>query len=410
MSSERFLNKLDSLDHISAVDIKSYNGLRINMEFNCEYHGNFTCYPVSIFNSYNGCKKCGSKKKGDEFIVKAKQLHGDKYSYNVADYVCSRNFMPIFCNIHNKVFYQRPSAHLQGQGCALCGGEGRTITKTSTGLDKFLTKAKYKFGENYDYSLVKYKNTKTAVTIVCPIHGKFDTTPNNHLYNSTTGCIHCDNTLLCTRKTEDFNTKLSKLRPNKFDTSEVFYVNNTTPVKLRCIEHDEWFYQTPLKMLDSTRNCSCGTCYKLSNNRWTIEAVSKIPDIKTKQGYVYTGDVENVEGVKLGVCEDLDIRLAVYQRDLKDYGLDFKYLFTEKCNYLEAFIIEEAIKRILRSERFREDTIKFGGYTEMFNVECKNTIPSLISLLIKEDLKSIKSSKDSNFVNIVDKYKRKYGK
>lgn len=408
--SEKFLDKLDSLDHISAVDIESYKGLRVNMEFNCKYHGNFTCYPTSIFNSYNGCKKCASKKKGEEFIIKAKRLHGDKYSYNVEDYVCSRTLMVMFCKTHQKSFYQRPSAHLQGQGCDICGNKNRTNTKTTKGLDKFLTKAKIKFNNTYDYGKVDYKTTKTPVIVICPVHGEFDIIPDNHLYNSDTGCIHCDKIKIETRKTEEFNIKLSKLRLNKFDTSEVSYVNNTTPVKLRCIEHDEWFYQTPLKMLDPSRNCSCNTCYKLSNNRWTIEAVAKIPNIETKSGYVYMGEVDTVQGVKLGVCEDLDHRLSVYQRDLRNYNLDFNYVFTEKSSYLEAFVIETAIKHILRSERFSEDNIKFGGYTEMFNNSHKKIIKNLILELRKEDLKTIKSDKDIKFINLITEYKRKYGK
>lgn len=408
--SNKLLNKLASLDHISAVDIDSYKGLRVNMEFNCKYHGNFTCYPDSIFNSYNGCKCCASKNKGYEFIVKAKQVHGDKYSYNLDDYVCSRTLMPIFCKTHKKIFHQRPSAHLQGQGCDLCGEESRVNTKTSKGLDKFLSEAKRRFGDTYSYNLVDYKTTKTPVTIICPVHGQFNIVPDNHLYNSETGCIYCDKSQLEIRKTEEFNSKLITLRPNKFDTSEVSYINNTTPVKLKCLEHDEWFYQTPLKMLDPSRNCSCNTCYKLSNNRWTIEAVAKIPNIETKSGYVYVGEVDTVQGVKLGVCEDLEHRLSVYQRDLRNYNLDFNYVFTEKSNYLEAFVIETAIKHILRSERFKEETIKFGGYTEMFNQGYKKVIKYLILELRKEDLKSIRSEKDVEFINLINKYKRKYGK
>jgi hypothetical protein len=40
--------------------------------------------------------------------------------------------------------------------------------------DEFIQIAVEKWGQKYDYSLVKYKNMRTKVTIGCEIHGVFD--------------------------------------------------------------------------------------------------------------------------------------------------------------------------------------------------------------------------------------------
>lgn len=41
----------------------------------------------------------------------------------------------------------------------------------------------------YDYSLVKYKNMVTKVDIICHTHGIFKQTPNNHLQGYK--CKYC---------------------------------------------------------------------------------------------------------------------------------------------------------------------------------------------------------------------------
>lgn len=58
----------------------------------------------------------------------------------------------------------------------------------------FITKSKEKFGEKYDYSKTEYKNSKSSVIIICPIHGEFTIIPNSHL-NSKTGCPKCSRSL-----------------------------------------------------------------------------------------------------------------------------------------------------------------------------------------------------------------------
>lgn len=46
---------------------------------------------------------------------------------------------------------------------------------------EFIRKAHKVHGERYDYSKVCYKETHTAVEIICPKHGVFEQTPAVHL-------------------------------------------------------------------------------------------------------------------------------------------------------------------------------------------------------------------------------------
>ncbi|HHP0494772.1 TPA: hypothetical protein ACRZ2U_005596, partial [Vibrio harveyi] len=46
---------------------------------------------------------------------------------------------------------------------------------------RFLQRAKQKYGDQYDYSEVKYVNLTTLVKVICPKHGAFHTSPKNFL-------------------------------------------------------------------------------------------------------------------------------------------------------------------------------------------------------------------------------------
>lgn len=47
--------------------------------------------------------------------------------------------------------------------------------------EDFVEKAKKVHGDKYDYSKIEYINTMTKVCFICPTHGEFWQTPNNHL-------------------------------------------------------------------------------------------------------------------------------------------------------------------------------------------------------------------------------------
>ena len=56
----------------------------------------------------------------EEFIRRARLVHGDKYDYSKVVYVNSTTDVCIICPIHGE-FWQRPAEHLRGKGCVKCG-------------------------------------------------------------------------------------------------------------------------------------------------------------------------------------------------------------------------------------------------------------------------------------------------
>ena len=75
-----------------------------------------------------------SKKSLTQLIVELKQIHGDKYGYelvNKENYKNVKSYIPVFCKRHNKVFNIAVSNHLyQKQGCPTCAAERRKISNT----------------------------------------------------------------------------------------------------------------------------------------------------------------------------------------------------------------------------------------------------------------------------------------
>ena len=55
--------------------------------------------------------------------------------------------------------------------------------------EEFITRAKLRHGDKYDYSLVDYKSSTEKVKIICPIHGVFEQAPVSHLRGC--GCCEC---------------------------------------------------------------------------------------------------------------------------------------------------------------------------------------------------------------------------
>ena len=189
----------------------------------------------------------------EEFIKKAKAVHGDKYDYSKVEYVNYRTRLLIICPKHGE-FWQRPDIHLQGKGCTKCGRE-RIGIASSKSKEQFLQEARRVHGDKYDYSKVKYVNYQTKVTIICPIHGEFTQTPTGHLQGN--GCPKCANDRTSLRMTtEEFIQKAKAIHGNKYDYSNVEYTHNNVEVCIICPEHGE-FLQKPRLHLSG---CGCPIC------------------------------------------------------------------------------------------------------------------------------------------------------
>ena len=179
----------------------------------------------------------------DEFIRRAREIHGDKYDYSKVEYINNRTKICIICPVHGE-FWQTPNRHLDGQGCPKCGIKKRSAKKTLT-TQKFINKAREIHGDKYDYSKVEYKNAKEKVCIICPKHGEFWQAPSCHL--NCNGCPECGK-IVCHKKTqlsqEEIIKRFEMVHNKQYDYSKVSYKGKHTKVCIICPVHGE-FWQTP---------------------------------------------------------------------------------------------------------------------------------------------------------------------
>ena len=171
----------------------------------------------------------------EEFIQKAKKIHGDKYDYSETEYVNSRTVVKIICPKHGP-FYTTPNQHLSGKrGCRFCGYEKISEIKGST-TKEFINKAKMIWGDRFNYSKVNYVNSSTKVCIIDENGNEFWQTPNNHLSGFNGSINKLD--------TESFIKRSLQVHGDKYDYSKVRYINAKSKVCIICPEHGE-FWQLP---------------------------------------------------------------------------------------------------------------------------------------------------------------------
>lgn len=128
--------------------------------------------------------------------------------------------------------------------------------------EEFIEQAQIIHNNKYNYSLVDYINSKVKVKIICPEHGIFEQTPNNHLKGQN--CPKCKGNYKS--NTEEFIGKAKKVHKDYYNYSNVNYVNNKTLVEIICPKHGS-FWQKPNDHLDGHGCSKCGN----ENNSYSKE-------------------------------------------------------------------------------------------------------------------------------------------
>lgn len=212
----------------------------------CRIHGDF----LQSWSDHllgHGCATCSKNKKMNsiEFIKKANIIHNNKYDYDLVLYEKSHKMVSIICKIHG-VFFQSPTNHLSGQGCAACA----KVKPLDTNI--FIKKSKNIYSTKYSYEKTSYINSSIKLTIKCKLHGYFDKYPLDFLKGS--GCQHCSNKAKLDNLT--FISKSNIIHDNKYNYDLVSIINNHSKVKILCSKHGI-FEQSPSAHL---RGSECPKC------------------------------------------------------------------------------------------------------------------------------------------------------
>jgi len=178
----------------------------------------------------------------EEFVEKAKAVHGCNYDYSLVKYISLETTIKIICYKCNKIINQNPTSHLRGSGCKLCSmnkvGEQKRLSQ-----DDFVRVAKNIHGNLYDYTNTKYIKNRGKIKIFCNnCNDYFHQIAANHLAGS--GCGKCYNKQRRSNF-ESFKEKAIKIHSNEYNYPKGSYTTNHDKISIVHIKCGFEFFQTP---------------------------------------------------------------------------------------------------------------------------------------------------------------------
>jgi hypothetical protein len=221
----------------------NYTNIKTKVIIICPTHGEYLQEP-RLHLSSKGCRQCYKKYTNKkDFIKKANEVHENKYDYSKVSYGSIDEKIIIMCKKHNEEFIQSGSKHLNGQKCPRCSN---SVMNTKY----FIEKATEIHNNKYDYSKTIYEKTDKKIIIICKKHNcEFMQRANNHLNGNS--CPRCSKSFM---NTEYFIEKATKVHNNKYDYSEVDYINDKTKVAIKCKNHGI-YEMNPSKHLSGKGGC-----------------------------------------------------------------------------------------------------------------------------------------------------------
>lgn len=214
--------------------------------------------------------------KKEDFIQKAKVVHGDKYDYSKVIYANNKTKVCIICPDHGE-FWQTPDKHVNSkQGCPKCRGFYRTT-------DEFIELAKRRFKEELTFEKTEYKGSNIKVCVTCKRHGDFYITPHMLLHGQ--GCPMCGRDRIGKAHSDTQEAFMIKVRDKgllkKYDFSNTIYRKSNKKIQIYCKEKDKYgrehgvFYITPNDLLIGHWCPKCANVYRRTQDE-LIDEYKKI--------------------------------------------------------------------------------------------------------------------------------------
>jgi hypothetical protein len=259
-----------------------------------------------------------TQKRFELFKERAIEIHGNKFDYSQSIFINQKLPIKIICTEHGE-FYQCPDKHISknAKGCVKCWNVIRkglkrvnTFKKPNATKEYFLAKADKKFKKQFKYDLSAYKGiTKGKITITCPLHGLFYTTPLNHLQSST-GCYQCGLIQKNQSKTVDYEKtiqELESLYSGKYHYPEYnkeTYKTRKSVIDIICKKHG-LFRKKVQKHLSGQGCFHCRVDEMIDTNilvgGYSEKLFADKPEIKNESAILYYLEINNGQFYKIGI-------------------------------------------------------------------------------------------------------------
>lgn len=320
-------------------------------------------------------------KRTEDFLKRARAIHGDKYDYSEVVYLGSDMPVKLYCKSCKEYFWQTANAIVTKKaGCIKCyarnldgSGDFKRLT-----TEEFVERAKEKWGDQIDYSETIYTGYRYKIKIKCNVCGEVSEVWPNHHLNSDYPCPICAKKLAGEQlrsDKEEFIKHAVEMHGDKYDYSKVVYVTRLTPVTIIDKATGKEFEQTPGSHLQ-------GNGYKDSPETKSAGEL-KVMRVLNELGLNYKSEVI-VNGIQGRNSDYVRIDFIVTVGD-KDYWIEYNgmqhYSFNQKMlmykhvNEVEG--LERYAKQIQRDNNIREYC---KSHEEIILIEIPYTYKSLKSI------------------------------
>lgn len=300
----------------------------------------------------------------NDFILKSKEKHGDKYDYSESEYIDSKTNVKIICPNHG-LFLQNPQSHYNGSECPICSKTTRVISRLGNNdliKQSFIDKSNLIHNFKYNYDKVIYVNSQTKVCIICPEHGEFLQIPNDHSQGSN--CPICAKR----KKRDDITIEI----PNELDyiivnykKANKGYIIGTVYLFINKINNKKYIGET----ISSIANRFSAHYYNIfkesSTNNYFYRAIAKYGWDNFDKFIIYQTDEiintpENKKIINKEICDKEKEFISLFKSNVKEYG----YNSTDGGEGISNYTHSEEVKKQMSESRKGEGNSMYGKTLE----------------------------------------------
>lgn len=200
--------------------------------------------------------------------------------------------------------------------------------------DNFIEKSKNIHGNLFDYKNVEYINNKTNVELICKEHGTFFTRPDSHL-SKKYGCPDCGvKRRIENSKNKNWLQDCIVVHGDRYDYSNVFYINSKTKVEIICKEHGSFLMTLNAHIIQKQ---NCPKCYRVFNT----------DDFINKSTNVHNGLYDYSKSIYVDAREKVDVICKVH----KEFKISpYCHLQGQGCNKCKLSKGENRIYNLLKEK------------------------------------------------------------
>lgn len=240
------------------------------LKYACPVHGDKEQFIEAHCRGF-GCTECAIASRLmnlDEFVERAKIVHGDRYTY-LAVFPKGRLQARMLCSKHGE-FTQSCNNHLAGRGCPQCGNTSKG-NHNKYSLEAVIAKVSAIHGNKYVYSGFADSISRPRLNVVCPEHGEFSVCMYSHIQGI--GCRKCG-----AKKTKAYSFETAVEKAKEKHGNKYTYISlqssRRSKLTLECEKHGEF-----TQGLD--KHIAGGTCPRCVNpsSKPTIEVSDYLSEL-----------------------------------------------------------------------------------------------------------------------------------